>query len=66
MHELEEESVDVTEDYSFNNNEEPADFETVISKRIASFNLDDWNLILVNKDNPLEADIDCKDRKSVV
>ncbi|MBR4413460.1 MAG: M15 family metallopeptidase [Lachnospiraceae bacterium] len=60
MHELEEESVDVTEDYSFNNNEEPADFETVISKRIASFNLDDWNLILVNKDNPLEADIDCK------
>ena len=60
MHELEEESVDVTEDYSLNTNSEPADFETVISKRIANFNLEDWNLILVNKDNPLEADIDCK------
>ena len=60
MHELEEESVDVTEDYSLNTNSEPADFETVISKRIASFNLEDWNLILVNKENPLEADIECK------
>ena len=60
MHELEEESVDVSEDYSVNTNDEPADFETVISKRIASFNLEDWNLILVNKDNPLEADIECK------
>ena len=60
MHELEEESVDVSEDYSVNTNDEPVDFETVISKRIASFNLEDWNLILVNKDNPLEADIECK------
>ena len=62
MHELEEESVDVAEDYSINTNIEPADFETVISKRIANFNLNDWNLILVNKNNPLEADIDCKVR----
>ena len=60
MHTLDEESVDVSEDYSVNTNNEPADFETSISKRIASFNLEDWNLILVNKDNPLEADIDCK------
>ena len=60
MHALEEESVDITEDYSLNTNNEPADFETIISKRIASFNLEDWNLILVNKDNPLEEDIDCK------
>ena len=60
MHTLDEESVDVSEDYSVNTNNEPADFETSISKRIASFNLEDWNLILVNKDNPLEADVDCK------
>ena len=60
MHTLTEESVEVADDYSVNTNNEPADFETVISKRISSFNLDDWNLILVNKDNPLEADIDCK------
>jgi D-alanyl-D-alanine carboxypeptidase len=60
MHELEEESVDVSEDYSINTNDEPEDFETVISKRISIFNLEDWNLILVNKDNPLEADIECK------
>lgn len=60
MHALDEESVDVSEDYSVNKNNEPADFETSISKRIASFDLEDWNLILVNKDNPLEADIDCK------
>lgn len=60
MHALDEESVDVSEDYSVNKNNEPADFETSISKRIASFNLEDWNLILVNKDNPLGADIDCK------
>lgn len=59
-HTLLEESVEVTEDYSVNKNDEPADFETIISKRIASFNLEDWNLILVNKDHPLEADIDCK------
>ena len=60
IHTLDEESVDVSEDYSVNTNNEPADFETSISKRIASFNLEDWNLILVNKDNPLEADVDCK------
>ena len=60
MHTLDEESVDVSEDYSVNTNNEPADFETSISKRIASFNLEDWNLILVNKDNPLGADVDCK------
>ncbi len=60
MHSLSEETADVSEDYSVNTNNEPADFETVISKRIASFDLSDWNLILVNKDNPLEADIDCK------
>jgi len=60
MHSLLEETADVTEDYSVNTNNEPADFETVISKRIASFDLSDWNLILVNKDNPLEADIECK------
>ena len=60
MHTLDEESVEVSEDYSVNTNNEPADFETSISKRIASFNLEDWNLILVNKDNPLEADVDCK------
>ena len=60
MHTLDEESVDVSEDYSVNTNNEPADFETSISKRIAFFNLEDWNLILVNKDNPLEADVDCK------
>ncbi len=60
MHELEEESVYVSEDYSINTNDEPEDFETVISKRISIFNLEDWNLILVNKDNPLEADIECK------
>ncbi|MBR5896584.1 MAG: M15 family metallopeptidase, partial [Lachnospiraceae bacterium] len=60
MHTLAEESVEVSEDYSVNKNEEPVYFETVISKRIASFNLEDWNLILVNKDNPLEADIECK------
>ncbi|MBP5495521.1 MAG: M15 family metallopeptidase [Lachnospiraceae bacterium] len=60
MHTLAEESVDVSDDYSVNTNNEPADFETIISKRIASFDLNDWNLILVNKDNPLEADLDCK------
>ena len=60
MHALDEETVDVSEDYSVNKNNEPSDFETSISKRIASFDLEDWNLILVNKDNPLEADIDCK------
>jgi len=60
MHPLSQEDPVVSEDYSVNKNEEPSDFETVISKRIASFNLSDWNLILVNKDNPLEADIDCR------
>lgn len=60
MHALDEENVEITEDYSVNRNEEPADFETIISKRISTFDLNDWKLILVNKDNPLEEDIDCK------
>ncbi|MBP5530283.1 MAG: M15 family metallopeptidase [Lachnospiraceae bacterium] len=60
MHELSEESVDVSEDYSVNTNNEPAGFETVMSRRIASFDLSEWKLILVNKDHPLEADIDCR------
>ena len=45
MHTLAEESVDVSDDYSVNTNNEPADFETIISKRIASFDLNDCNLI---------------------
>ena len=60
LHALDEENVEITEDYSVNRNEEPADFETIISKRISTFDLNDWKLILVNKDNPLEEDIDCK------
>ncbi|MCR5846828.1 MAG: M15 family metallopeptidase [Lachnospiraceae bacterium] len=50
-------------DYSHNPSYEPESFETNLSKKIAEFDMDDWKLILVNKDNPLEADIECELKK---
>ena len=59
LHQLNEETVTVDEDYSYNSNYEPADFETSIYKNIANFDLEDWRYILVNKENPLSEDIEC-------
>ena len=59
LHPLTEEEVEIVNDYSDNSNFEPSGFETELYKNISGFDLDDWKYVLVNKQNPLEADIEC-------
>ena len=59
LHPLNEEEVEIVNDYSDNSNYEPSGFETELYKNISGFDLDDWKYVLVNKQNPLEADIEC-------
>lgn len=59
MHPLYEEEAEVNDDFTTDHANEPTDFETEISKKLSGFDSNEWNLILVNKENPLIEYVDC-------
>ena len=59
VYEVDEENPLIENDYNNSKYNEPLAFETDLSKKIKSFDANDPLLILVNKANPLEADVDC-------
>jgi len=60
IYDVEEENIEYKEDYSNTVQYEPSCFETKINSRIHDLDINDWKFILVNKNNPLEEDIECE------
>ena len=60
VYNVDDPELEIENEYVNSNSGEPDEFQTDISRKLSSFDVNDPFLILVNKENPLTEDVECE------